>query len=161
MKIFELQKKNVMQPQDLIEHPEGGRFREVFRSTGSVTTQEGKVRPPLTHIYFSLLPGEVSRFHQVASDEVWNLYQGEGVYLYIWDGSDVPPERITISRSSNQFCHVVEAGLWQAAEPINGEILAGCSVAPGFEFSDFKLMAPESIEGQQLRAVAPDMSRLL
>ena len=70
-----------MQPIDLIDHPEGGRFREVFRSAARVTTGAGESRSALTHIYFELRRGEVSRFHRVRSDEVWNLYQGDGLRL--------------------------------------------------------------------------------
>ena len=66
-----------MKPIDLKEHPEGGRFREVFRSAKTVSTQDGITKSALTHIYFSLKPDEVSRFHKVASDEIWNLYQGQ------------------------------------------------------------------------------------
>jgi predicted cupin superfamily sugar epimerase len=76
------------QPTDLIEHPEGGRFREVFRSKARVTTRRGDSRSALTHIYFSLNQGEVSRFHRVTSDEVWNLYQGTGLRLYTWADTD-------------------------------------------------------------------------
>ena len=71
-----------MKPVDLIEHPEGGRFREVFRSAATVTRADGDERAALTHIYFSLNGDEVSRFHKVRSDEVWNLYRGTGLYLY-------------------------------------------------------------------------------
>ncbi|MCA9223822.1 MAG: cupin domain-containing protein, partial [Planctomycetales bacterium] len=56
-----------LKPHDLIEHPEGGRFREVFRSATAVTSASGQRRAALTHIYFSLAAGEVSRFHRVAS----------------------------------------------------------------------------------------------
>lgn len=72
-----------MKPDDLIAHPEGGRFREVFRSGRIVSTQDGAKRSALTHICFSLEPGEVSRFHKVAADEIWNLYRGAGLRIYV------------------------------------------------------------------------------
>jgi len=145
-----------MKPIDLIEHPEGGRFREVFRSARTVTTREGDTRSVLTHIYFSLKPGEVSRFHKVTSDEVWNLYRGAGLNLYIWDGIDARPACITLSAGDNRFCHVVPAGTWQAAEPVSDEVLVGCSVAPGFEFADFTLIEPDSEEAKSLLAIPRD-----
>ena len=144
---------------DLIEHPEGGRFREVFRSAKIVFTQDGTTRSALTHIYFSLKRGEVSRFHRVASDEIWNLYQGPGINLYTWDGTNIPPKCITLSGSSNCFCYVIPAGTWQAAEPISDTVLVGCSVAPGFEFSDFTLIDPNSEDAKLLISVAPEMVR--
>lgn len=145
----------------LIDHPEGGRFCEVFRSARIVTTQKGDRRSALTHIYFSLNPGEVSRFHRVTSDEVWNLYQGEGLNLYLWDGSDMPPECITLSAENNNFCHVVTADTWQAAEPVSDVVLVGCSVAPGFEYIDFSLLTPESDEAKRLLSIAPHMTKFL
>ncbi|MEL6320142.1 MAG: cupin domain-containing protein, partial [Cyanobacteria bacterium J06626_14] len=62
-----------MQYDDLIEHPEGGRFQEIYRSSTVVQTATQQTKTALTHIYFSLNSDEVSRFHRVASDEVWNL----------------------------------------------------------------------------------------
>jgi predicted cupin superfamily sugar epimerase len=150
-----------MKPIDLIEHPEGGLFCEVFRSANTVSTQEGNSRSALTHIYFSLKPGEVSRFHKVASDEVWNLYQGTGLNLYTWDGTDKPPELVTLSENNSNFCHVVPANIWQAAEPLSNTILAGCSVAPGFEYSDFTLINPDSDDAKRLISIAPDMVRYI
>ncbi|MGD2064588.1 MAG: cupin domain-containing protein [Nitrospirota bacterium] len=150
-----------MKPVGLIEHPEGGRFREVYRSARTVSTQEGTTRSALTHIYFSLKAGEVSRFHRLASDEVWNLYQGAGLNLYTWDGTDTPPQRITLSASENCFCHVVPAGTWQAAEPISDTVLVGCSVAPGFEFADFTLIDPDSEDASRLLSLAPEMGKYI
>lgn len=138
-----------MKPTDLIQHPEGGRFREMFRSEKRVTTMTGGSRSALTHIYFSLNQGETSRFHRVESDEVWNLYQGQGLKLYLWDGKS-QPECIELSARENCFCYVVQAGIWQAAEPLDGQVLVGCSVAPGFEFEDFELIDPASAESERL-----------
>jgi len=148
-----------MKPIDLTEHPEGGRFREVFRSARTVSTQNDVTRSALTHIYFSLDPGEVSRFHRVASDEIWNLYQGSGLNLYLWDGSTRTPECIALSAAKNCFCHVIPAGTWQAAEPISDTVLVGCSVAPGFEFSDFTLIDPNSEDAKRLICIAPELAR--
>lgn len=150
-----------MKPLNLIEHPEGGRFLEVFRSANIVTSPNGKTRSALTHIYFSLRPGEVSRFHKVKSDEVWNLYQGAGLILYIWDGTTTPPERTILSAENNCFCWVVPAGMWQAAEPITDPILVGCSVAPGFEFSDFTLIDSDSEEARLLVSIDPELIRYI
>ncbi|TKB05633.1 cupin domain-containing protein [Desulforhopalus sp. IMCC35007] len=150
-----------MKPFDFIEHPEGGRFLEVFRSAKLVTSSNGTTRSALTHIYFSLRPGEVSMFHKVTSDEVWNLYQGAGLILHTWDGTKTPPVRTVLSAKNNCFCRVVPAGMWQAAEPITDTVLVGCSVAPGFEFSDFTLINPESKEAQRLISTAPGLTRFI
>ena len=150
-----------MKPTDFIEHPEGGRFKEVYRSGATVTTGSGDTRTALTHIYFSLEEGEVSRFHKVKSDEVWNFYQGKGLRLYTWDGDDTPPVCTTLSAESNCFCHVVPAGQWQAAEPIGGIVLVGCSVGPGFEFADFELIDPESETAKLVKSIDPNLNKLV
>jgi uncharacterized protein len=150
-----------MKPIDFIDHPEGGRFCEIFRSRTTVTTLKGSTRSAITHIYFSLNPGEVSKFHRVASDEVWNLYQGAGLNLYLWDGSNNSLECVTLSARNNNFCHIVPAGIWQAAESVSNTVLVGCSVAPGFEYQDFSLMGAESDEAKRLISIAPQMAKYL
>ena len=148
-----------MQYSELLEHPEGGRYLEVYRSVSQVVTK-GKTRTALTHIYFSLDPHEVSRFHRVSNDEVWNLYQGEGLYLYQWDGVSSSIESIELSVKSMNFCHVIPAGYWQAAVPMKDRVLVGCSVAPGFEFEDFELIDANSDIAQQLLRIDPSLSKL-
>ncbi|MCA1795853.1 MAG: cupin domain-containing protein, partial [Desulfobacteraceae bacterium] len=147
-----------MKPIELTEHPEGGRFREVYRSAQIISTDQGAKRSAMTHIYFSLNADEKSRFHKVASDEVWNLYQGTGLRLYIWDGTEVPPQCIILSAKENCFCHVIPAGMWQAAEPLSDRVLVGCTVAPGFEFDDFTLIDPDSKAAKLLTSIAPELS---
>lgn len=149
-----------MQYTDLLEHPEGGRYLEVYRSVKTVITHD-KTRTALTHIYFSLEPHEVSRFHRVSNDEVWNLYQGEGLYLYQWDGSSPSIQSIELSAKSMNFCHVIPAGYWQAAVPLKDRVLVGCSVAPGFEFEDFELISPDSQSAQTLLNLDPSLSKLI
>ena len=123
-----------MQVGSLSEHPEGGRYQEVFRSFSDVTNSRGDNRSALTHIYFSLNSDEVSRFHRVASDEIWNLYEGAGLTLYVWDDQTQKMETVELSAADRSYCCVVEAGKWQAARPVADTVLVGCSVAPGFEF---------------------------
>jgi hypothetical protein len=148
-----------MRPNHLVEHPEGGRFQEVFRSPCRVTTEADTTRSALTHIFFSVQTGEVSRFHRVAADEIWNLYQGAGLNLYLWDGTANSPQCVRLAAAENCFCHVVPAGVWQAAEPLSEPVLVGCSVAPGFEFPDFTLMDPASETARLLLDLDPDLQR--
>ena len=145
---------------NLIEHPEGGRFLEVYRSATQVDIQ-GSARTALTHIYFSLNPDEVSRWHRVSSDEVWNLCQGSGLYLYQWDGTSNRIEKVSLSAQTMNFCHIVPAGYWQAAAPIEEKVLVGCSVAPGFEFSDFELIDPQTETARTLQNIDDRLSRFI
>jgi predicted cupin superfamily sugar epimerase len=62
---------------DLRPHPEGGFYRQIFRSAVQVIPMDGRgSRTALTTIYFLLTESSFSRWHQVASDEVWHLYEG-------------------------------------------------------------------------------------
>ena len=150
-----------MRPHDLAPHPEGGRFREVFRS--AATVRDGS-RAACTHIYFHLAAGEVSRWHRVTGDEVWNLYRG-GVRLWTWDESGEPVST-DLTAEGNRFCHVVPAGVWQAAEPLptsrdDGGALVGCTVAPGFDFEDFRMLPEGEPTANRLAERRPDLARLL
>ena len=149
-----------MHDKELIEHPEGGRYKEVYRSATQVT-QGRKKRSALTHIYFSLNKDEVSRFHKVNADEVWNLYEGFGLILYIWDNINKTMDCIELSSQTREYCFVIKAGLWQAAMPIKEKVLVGCSVAPGFEFQDFELIDPFSSIAENILKQFPQLTRLV
>jgi predicted cupin superfamily sugar epimerase len=138
-------------PHGLLPHPEGGRFRELHRSPHSVSLADGRVRTALTHIYFHLAGNELSRFHLVRQEEVWNLYQG-GLRLYLYDRSEGLREML-LSPQTACYCAVIPAGVWQAAESVGGPALAGCTVAPGFDFADFRLISGQDPESATLRGL--------
>ena len=116
----------------LIPHPEGGFYREMFRSEGRVTLPGGRVRRASTAILY-LLPADTwSAWHRVVSDEVWHHYEGAPLRLHRLGHSGV-----TLDQGNPQA--VVPAGVWQAAEPVGDAVLCGCTVAPGFEFEDFTM----------------------
>jgi predicted cupin superfamily sugar epimerase len=150
-----------MHPTDLEEHPEGGKYKEVFRSIHKIDCPNLGKRSALTHIYFQLEKGELSAFHKVSSEEVWNLYQGDGIRLYQWDGESDYVEVIELSSVVNQFCHVVPAHHWQAAEPLGEKVLVGCSVAPGFEFQDFTLIRDCVGHADLLKTKHPELQHLV
>ena len=71
---------------DLQLHPEGGHFREIFRSSDQVTPEDGRGdRLALTTIYFLLQAGEQSRLHRLSSDEIWHFYDGDPLDLWWLD----------------------------------------------------------------------------
>jgi predicted cupin superfamily sugar epimerase len=113
-------------------HPEGGFYRETFRSPISLHLPDGRVRPASTAILYLLPAGDRSGWHRVISDEVWHHYEGGTLLLY---RLGMPPVRL--SRAEPQA--VVPAGVWQAAEPEGEAVLVGCTVAPGFDFADFTM----------------------
>ena len=144
---------------DLRPHPEGGFYREVFRSSAQVTPADGRGRrAALTTIYFLLPEGAVSRWHQVASDEVWHLYEGGPLELLELSetGHDLVRHRLApLGDGSGAPIHTIGAGRWQAARLLGSYVLVGCTVAPGFDFADFRLLADDSEHAAVVRAKWP------
>lgn len=125
---------------DLVPHPEGGHYRELFRSKATVQPADDRgVRAAVTTIYYLLTKGQVSRWHRVRSDEVWHLYEGGPLELLIAppDLSMVEKRCLSTAGEGEGPVTVVPAHWWQAARPLGDYSLAGCTVAPGFEFGDF------------------------
>ena len=134
--------QNLIDKYNLIPHPEGGYYAVVYESKQSVKSPVvNKVRKALTHIYFLLLKGQVSIFHKVAHDEIWNFYQGDPLKLIKYNGSKV--EEDVIGSGCSDYASIVEGGVYQAAESTGVYSLVGCSVAPGFEFEDFLFLRDE------------------
>lgn len=147
----------------LSPHPEGGYYRQIFRSAASV--QPADARPPraaLTTIYFLLPEGEHSRWHRVASDEVWHLYEGGPLELFqaAADLSTITPIVLGPARSTDGPVHTVPAGCWQAARARGPYALAGCTVGPGFEFADFSFLRDAPDDLARLTALDPVLAAL-
>jgi len=116
----------------LERHPEGGWYRQVFKSGERVTrNRDGAERTAVTTIYFLLAEGESSAWHRVMADEVWHFYEGDALELLTHEG----PARL----DADNRVFVVRAGEWQAARPLGAYTLVGCTVGPGFEFEDFEM----------------------
>ncbi len=133
---------------NLSPHPEGGYFKETYRSDGSIGLEslsskyKGK-RNYSTSIYFLLTSGSFSSFHRILQDEIWHFYKGsairihmiteDGEYSNILLGNDFENGQLP------QF--VVKGGVYFAAEADgdNTYALVGCTVAPGFDFTDFEI----------------------
>ncbi|MEN8759507.1 MAG: cupin domain-containing protein [Desulfobacterales bacterium] len=128
-----------MDKYNLAPHPEGGYYAVVYESKQTVTSPVvNKERKAITHIYFLLLKGQVSLFHKVAHDEIWNFYEGDPIKLIKYNGSSI--EEDIIGSGCSDYVSIVEGGNYQAAESTDRYSLVGCSVAPGFEFEDFSLL---------------------
>ncbi|WP_106477245.1 cupin domain-containing protein [Phytohalomonas tamaricis] len=124
----------------LTPHPEGGHYRQVYQASQSVySTAACDQRAAVTHIYFMLMHGEVSRFHKVLHDELWHVYEGAPIRLIRYQQSHV--EETVIGAGCGDYCAVVPGGCYQAAESTGDYTLVGCTVAPGFEFDDFSFLS--------------------
>jgi hypothetical protein len=146
-------------------HPEGGFYREVFRSATPVAPADGRgQRAALTSIYFLLPRGSVSRWHRVTSDEVWHLYEGGPVELLALDGAsrDLSRHQLApIGSSAGAPVCTVRAGMWQAARPLADYALVGCTVGPGFDFADFQLLGEDAKLAAVVRAEWPELAELI
>lgn len=132
---------------DLEPHPEGGWFRQTWRS-GHTFVPDGYPgsRDAASLIYFALFPGEESAWHVVRSDEIWLWHRGGPVELRLGGSGERPSDESSVLLGADveagQVPHqVVPAGHWQAARLAGTEpVLVSCVVAPGFEFDDFRLL---------------------
>ena len=126
---------------DLKPHPEGGYFREMFRDPKVI---DG--RAASTAIYFLLARGERSHWHRVDAVEVWHYYAGAPLVLEMAADEAGPVRRMKLGPDiamGERPQDVVAAGHWQAAESMGEWTLAGCTVAPGFEFANFEMAPPD------------------
>lgn len=130
-------------------HPEGGFYRETFRSPVTLDLPDGRRRAASTAIHYLLPSGARSTWHRLASDEVWHHYGGGALHLHL-----LGTGTRRLDQSAPQA--VVPAGVWQAAEPEGEAVLCGCTVAPGFDFADFELGREET-----LVAAYPDQEALI
>lgn len=124
-------------------HPEGGWFRQTWRSPVEVTLPDGRVRPTATLIWFLLPVGEASAWHRVTSDEVWLAHEG-AVVLELGGSGDAPEpsERREVGTGPAQVSQLlVPGGVWQRTLPGEAEALVSCVVSPGFDVDDFTLHA--------------------
>jgi len=146
-------------------HPEGGYYREIFRSASLVTPADGRgARAALTTIYFLLPAGAVSRWHRVSSDEVWHLHEGGPLELFELDAEcrELSRHHLAADRAESQatVC-TVAANRWQAARPLADYALAGCTVGPGFDFEDFSMLADEAGLAARARETWPELASLV
>lgn len=138
-------------------HPEGGFYRETYRSPRLLG---GRVAIS-TAIYFLLRRRDISAFHRITSDEVWHLYAVSPLTrLRIWRLT--PEGRLGTFLLGNEparnevFQDMVPAGDWFAGEVevLDGGdaegayALVGCTVSPGFQFSEFELADCEVLSRQ-------------
>lgn len=150
---------------ELKPHPEGGFYREIFRSTREVTPADGRsARAALTTIYFLLPEGSASRWHRVMSDEVWHLYEGGPLELLELNelARELTRHRLgTVDARVHAPVHTIPAGRWQAARPLANYALVGCTVGPGFDFADFRMLSDEPELAAFVRRKWPQVADLI
>lgn len=131
----------------LTPHPEGGYYKEVYRSDELINIQNdfprynGK-RCFSTSIYFLLKGKDISHFHKILSDETWHFYDGTSLSLHLIDeNGKYSKVKMGNSNDDELLQFSIKRNTWFAAEvnDKNSFSLIGCTVAPGFDFNDFQL----------------------
>lgn len=139
----------------LLPHPEGGYYRETYRSPETIGVHAlpqrftGE-RHLSTAIYFLLEAGNFSAFHRIKSDECWHFYAGDPLHIHVLDeAGNYYLYRLGQGREE-QFQLIVPAGCWFASETAPGSLyaLVGCTVSPGFDFADFELADAQALSGK-------------
>lgn len=136
----------------LQRHPEGGYYKETFRSERSIAAAclpkdiKGD-RSYSTAIYFLLQQSDFSAFHRIKSDECWHFYDGGTLLVHVLhQNGEYSCTRLGKNIHEGEvFQYVVPAGAWFASEPASFFTLVGCTVAPGFDFADFEMAKKENL----------------
>lgn len=147
-----LSAKQLIEQFQLMPHPEGGYYRETYKSSENIDHNalparfKGK-RAFSSAIYFLLEKGNFSAFHRIQSDECWHFYAGDTLLVHI-----ITPEGALTTvqlgnRPGTTYQYVVPAGYWFASEtaPWGDYSFVGCTVAPAFDFADFEMAEASSL----------------
>ena len=138
---------------ELKPHPEGGFYRQTYKSeeviTGIPERYQGQSRNISTAIYYLLKGDQFSAFHKIKSDEIWHFYKGSPLKLFVIDKTGAINTHLLGNdiNKGEHFQVVIRQNQWFAAKPLDpdGFTLAGCTVAPGFDFSDFKMATQKEL----------------
>lgn len=143
-----MEPKSLVQKLGLLPHPEGGYYKETYRSSeqilvGGLPNRFEKERAFSTGIYYLLEKDDFSAFHRIKSDEMWHFYAG--TTLLIHEINDLGEHKIhrlgSDLKNGDIFQLVIPHGSWFASEveDKNSYAFVGCTVAPGFDFADFEI----------------------
>ena len=129
-------------------HPEGGFYRETYRSgemiaAAALPPRYGKDRSFSTAIYYLLTPDSFSSLHRLQSDELFHFHLGDPVtMLQLYEPGR--GETIVLGQdiaAGQQLQVVVPRGVWQGMFLNEGGrfALLSTTVSPGFDFEDFEV----------------------
>jgi predicted cupin superfamily sugar epimerase len=134
-------------------HPEGGFYKETYRSKELIE----KVGLPQrftgsrnfsTTIYFLLGSSDRSVFHRIKSDELWHFYAGSMLEIFILRDGRLQVFKLGSNLEQNESLQIlIPAESWFGAKVPQADTytLAGCTVAPGFDFDDFEIATRDEL----------------
>lgn len=139
---------------NLQAHPEGGFYKEMYRSDELIPISGLPQRFPAsrvfaTAIYFLIDANNFSALHKIKSDETWHFYAGDALEVIEIDAKGhLHITHVGASLQAGEvFQYTVKAGRWFASRVKQGGVfsLVGCTVAPGFDFEDFEMANREAL----------------
>lgn len=163
--------ETIIQHLELLPHPEGGYYRETYRSpelipASGLPHRFGGERHVATAIYFLIEKNNFSALHKIKSDETWHFYAGDALEVIEMDEEG----HLTRTAVGNNlaagevFQYTVKAGQWFGSRVKAGGnySLVGCTVAPGFDFSDFEMAGREKLSSRfpQHRSIIKELTRI-
>ncbi|MDD2687218.1 MAG: cupin domain-containing protein [Bacteroidales bacterium] len=140
--------KTIIEALHLLPHPEGGYYKETYRSTHKVRTRYNTLRSAETLIYFLLEKDQKSHFHRLQSDETWFFHQGESIEILAVIDGKLQNYVLGNNIENNESPQItIPAHTWFAAHLTKEKdyALVSCSVAPGFEFTEFEIADREDL----------------
>ena len=138
---------------DLTPHPEGGYYRETYKSDLCFNAMDENASFPGRRstgaaIYFLLEGRDISRMHRIKADELWHFYEGAPLTVHVIH-PDGTLEEIRLGSDiarGETFQALVKAGCWFGASLAgDGHALVGCTTHPGFEFEDFEMAEQDDL----------------
>lgn len=133
---------------NLLPHPEGGFYREIYRSVDVLNFPDFHGdRNVSTAIYYLLTEGSFSAFHRIRSDECWHFYAGDPLSIHIFHPDGLFETKVIGNHVNNnlQPFAFVPKNAWFAAKSNGVYSLVGCTVAPGFCFEDFEMAKADNL----------------
>jgi hypothetical protein len=143
-----MEAKSFIEQLNLIPHPEGGYFRETYRSKESTLNSDGEKRSQSTAIYFLLENENKSHFHRIKSDELWFFHQGQPIEILYFENAVLHTIQLGNDFQLGQVPQaVIPAHVWFASRLVGGKGygLVSCTVAPGFDFLDFEMATKQNL----------------
>jgi len=130
----------LIQELNLIPHPEGGFYRETYRSKEVL---EDVNRNLVTTIYFLLRSEDISLFHRIKSDEHWFFHAGSPLVVHTLDKNGHHKHLVGLELNKGETPHfIVPKNTIFGSQVLekNSFSLISCLVSPGFDFADFELI---------------------
>ena len=155
--------ESIIRHLNMTPHPEGGYYKETYRSTSLTVNSEGNSRNQSTAIYFLLENQNKSHFHRIKSDELWFFHQGEPLEILSIENGIL--KRTILGNdflAGHQAQAMIPANTWFGSRLQQGKRfgLVSCTVSPGFDFQDFEMAKKENLilEFPDLKEIIDEMT---